>query len=55
MKILIKNCNLISMDDSREKIEYGVDILIDEEKFQQIGKNISLNETQNVKIIIYHI
>ena len=40
MKILIKNCNLISMDEKREKIEYSVDILIDDNKIKKIEKNI---------------
>lgn len=38
MGILIKNGNLISMSDSREKIEYGVDILIENGKIKEIGK-----------------
>ena len=50
MKILIKNCNLISMDETRKKIEYGIDILIHENKIEQIDKNINLFDT-NVKII----
>ena len=29
MDILIKNCNLISMAENREKIEYGIDVLIE--------------------------
>lgn len=41
MKILIKNCNLISMDFSRPKIEYGIDILINNNKIEKIEKNIS--------------
>ena len=49
MKILIKNCNLISMDESRDKIEYGIDILINEGKIVQIGNNI---QTPNEKIKI---
>ncbi len=40
MKILIKNCNLISMDEIRERIEYNVDVLIDNNKIKKIGKNI---------------
>ena len=40
MEILIKNCNLISMDASRPKIEYGIDILINNDKFEKIDKNI---------------
>lgn len=44
MKVLIKNCNLISMDELRPKIEYGIDILINEDKFEKIDFNI---ESQN--------
>ena len=40
MSILIKNCNLISMDVSREKIEYNVDILIENNRIKKIDKNI---------------
>lgn len=50
MKILIKNCNLISMDETKEKIEYGIDILINENKIEQINKNINLKD-DNIKII----
>lgn len=40
MDILIKNCNLISMDETREKIEYGIDIAITGNKIENIEKNI---------------
>lgn len=43
MKILIKNCNLISMDSSRERIENNIDILIDGKTISKISTNI--NET----------
>jgi len=49
MHILIKNCNLISMDEKREKIEYNIDILITENKIKKIGKKIT--PTENTKII----
>lgn len=49
MKILIKNCNLISMSKKREKIEYGIDILINEDKIEKIDKNI--DEKKEYKII----
>ena len=49
MKILIKNCNLISMSKKREKIEYGIDILINEDKIEKIDKNI--DEEKDCKII----
>lgn len=29
-KILIKNANLISMDEKKEKIIYGIDILLEQ-------------------------
>ena len=40
MRILIKNCNLISMDETREKIEYNTDVLIHDNKIEKINKNI---------------
>lgn len=49
MEILIKNCNLISMDEKREKIENQVDILISGNKIEKIEKNILSKE--NYKII----
>ena len=49
MNILIKNCNLISMSENRNKIEYGIDILIEDDKIKQIGKNI--DEKKYLKVI----
>ncbi len=49
MQILIKNANLISMDESREKYEENIDILINNDIIEKIGRNI-LPET-NVKVI----
>ena len=40
MKVLIKNCNLISMAQDREKIENEIDILIEDGKIKKIAKNI---------------
>lgn len=40
MKILIKNCNLISMSEHREKYEKNIDILIEDNKIKKIEKNI---------------
>lgn len=40
MKILIKNCNLISMSDSREIYEEDIDVLIDGNEIVKIEKNI---------------
>ena len=39
-KILIKNANLISMDENKDKIEYNMDILIEDNKIKEISKNI---------------
>lgn len=40
-RILIKNANLISMDDKRNKIENNVDILIENDKIIDIAHNIN--------------
>ena len=40
MKILIKNCNLISMSENREKYEENTDILIEDKNVVKIEKNI---------------
>lgn len=40
MDILIKNCNLISMSDKRNKYEENIDIYISGGKIKEIGKNI---------------
>lgn len=39
MKILIKNCNLISMSENRKKYEPNMDILIEDNKIKRIEKN----------------
>lgn len=49
MNILIKNCNLISMDEAHKKIEYGIDILIANEKIDKIDYNIEV--TTDYKVI----
>ena len=36
MKILIKNCNLISVSEEREKYEENIDILIENNKIKKI-------------------
>lgn len=41
MKILIKNCNLISMSKNREKYEPNMDILIEDNKIKRIEKKIN--------------
>lgn len=40
MNILIKNCNLISMSDKREKLEENTDILIKSGKIAKVNKDI---------------
>ncbi len=49
MNILIKNCNLISMAENREKYEPNIDIYIKDKKITKIGKNI--NPENDTKII----
>lgn len=51
MKILIKNCNLISMSENRPKFEPNIDILIENNKIKNISNNISLSADSNTKII----
>lgn len=41
MKILIKNCNLISVEPEREKIEENMDILIENNIIKKIENNIN--------------
>ncbi|MDR0979325.1 MAG: amidohydrolase [Lachnospiraceae bacterium] len=48
MDILIKNCNLIAMSESRELYEENIDILISNNKITKIDRNI---ETKVDKII----
>lgn len=48
MKILIKNSILISMDNKREKIEYGMDILLKDNKIIKIAKRIIDKEVDEV-------
>lgn len=48
MKILIKNCNLISVSESREKYEECIDILIKDDKIDKIEKNITDEECEKV-------
>lgn len=49
MDILIKNCNLISMDNKREKFEKNMDIYISNGKIAKIGKDIK--EASCTKVI----
>ena len=48
MKILIKNANLISMDENREKYEKNIDILINESVIEKIGKDIFPQEDTKI-------
>ena len=48
MKILIKNCNLISMSEKREKYEEEIDILINEDKIEKIDKVINQDNCDKV-------
>lgn len=48
MKILIKNANLISMDESREKYEENIDILINNNVIEKIEKNIIPNNDEKI-------
>ena len=50
MKILIKNGNLISMDSKRNKLEKGVDILIEDDVIKKIGSNLC-EESEDVEFI----
>jgi len=48
MNILIKNANLISMSNKRNKYEENIDILIKDEKIFKIGNNLQTNEKAKV-------
>lgn len=54
--ILIKNVSLISMSESREKVEHDIDIEIRDGKIFNIGKNLSCHDAMvidgNGKVII---
>ena len=50
MKILLKNCKLISMQESREKIEDDVDILIENSYIKNIQKNIKDNDAKMINL-----
>ena len=44
--MLIKNCNLISMAEDREKYEPNVDILIKDGNIAEIGKDLKVEDTE---------
>lgn len=48
MDILIKNGNLISMSENREKYEPKADILIHDKKITKVGKNIEVSSDTKV-------
>lgn len=48
MKILIKNCNLIAIAETRDKYEEGIDILISDNKIEKIQKDISRDNCDKV-------
>lgn len=48
MKILIKNATLVSMCETREKVENNIDILIENDKIKEIGNNLSSENVENV-------
>ena len=48
MDLLIKNCNLISMAENREKYELNMDILIKDKKIAKIGENIEVLDDTKV-------
>ena len=50
MKVLLKNCKLISMQEGREKIEDNVDILREDSYIKNIQKNITDDEAQKVNL-----
>ncbi len=48
MRILIKNCNLISMSEKRKKYEEAIDVLIDNGKIKKIDKNLNQQNCDKV-------
>ena len=48
MKILIRNATLVSMCETREKVESNLDILIENDKIKEIGNNLSSENVENV-------
>ena len=50
MKVLLKNCKLISMQEGREKIEDNVDILIEDSYIKNIQKNIKDNDAKMINL-----
>ncbi len=48
MGLLIKNCNLISMAEGREKYEPGMDILVENGKISKIGKALNIDGMETI-------
>lgn len=48
MKILIKNAIVIPMNNTKEKILYGVDIFIQDDKIIKIEKDIRENADKSI-------
>lgn len=48
MRILIKNCNLISMAENRKKYEESMDISINSDRIERIDKNIDTKDYDKV-------
>lgn len=48
MKIVIKNCTLISMSEKQDKIQYDMDVLINDNIIEKIGKNIDCKNIEKV-------
>lgn len=48
MRILIKNCNLISMSERREKFEKNIDVLINNDRIEKIATNINVDNYDKV-------
>ena len=48
MKVLIRNCNLISVSEKRDRYEENIDILIEDNHISKIGKNIKFDKETKV-------
>lgn len=49
MKLLIKNANLISMDEQRPQIQENMDILINDNIIEQIGRDIKIKADKTIE------
>ena len=48
MKICIKNCILVSMENEQEQIEYNKDIIIENNKIIKIGNNLNVDNEYKI-------